>query len=80
MNEEIKEDYIKKIYWTSPDYLGINVQNRKKIEMEISEKYELQQKKYEGLIIVDKRIIEHLEKIDNSNYNNKNCNIYLIPE
>ena len=48
--------------------------------MEISEKYELQQKKYEGLIIVDKRIIEHLEKIDNSNYNNKNCNIYLIPE
>ena len=80
MNEEIKEDYIKKIYWTSPDYLGINVQNRKKIEMEIREKYELQQEEYEGLIIVDKRIIEHLEKIDNSHYNNKNCNIYLIPE
>jgi len=80
MNKEIKEDYIKKIYLITPDYLGINVQNRKKIEMEIREKYELQQEEYEGLIIVDKRITEHLEKIDNNNYNNKNCNIYLIPE
>ena len=81
MNEEIKEDYIKKIYLITPDYLGINSQNKKKIEMEIREKYALQQERdEEGLIIDDRRITEHLQKIDNSNYNNSNCNIYLIPE
>ena len=79
-NEEPK-NYTKKIYILNPDYLGIKEKNKKNIENKIKQKYDLKEEKdNDGLIINQKRITEYMQKIDNNNYNNKTCNIYLLPE
>ena len=79
-NEEPKK-YVKKVYILNPDYLGIKEKNKKNIEIKINENYSLSQEKDEdGLILNQKRITEYMQKIDSENYNNKNCNIYLMPE
>jgi hypothetical protein len=84
-NDDKKEEevinYIKKIYILNPDYLGIKEKNKKNIETKINEKYNLKEEKdQDGFILNNKRITEYMQNIDNNNYNNKNCNIYLIPE
>ena len=79
-NEEPKK-YTKKIYILNPDYLGIKEKNMKNIETKIKQKYDLKEEKdKDGLLINQKRITEYMQKIDNNNYNNKICNIYLLPE
>ena len=79
-NEEPKK-YTKKVYILNPDYLGIKEKNKKNIEIKINEKYSLKEEKDEdGLILNQKRITEYIQKIDDNHYNNKNCNIYLMPE
>ena len=79
-NEEPKK-YIKKEYIINPDYLGIKEKNKKDIEIRINEKYNLKEEKDEdGFILNQKRITEYIQKIDNNAYDNKKCNIYLIPE
>ena len=79
-NEEPKK-YTKKIYILNPDYLGIKEKNMKNIETKIKQKYDLKEEKdADGLLINQKRITEYMQKIDNNNYNNKICNIYLLPE
>ena len=76
-----QEKYIKKIYLITPDYLGIKEKNMKTIENKIKEKYKLNEEKdEEGLYINNKRITEYIQLIDNNNYINSNCNIYLMPE
>jgi hypothetical protein len=81
-NEESKmETYVKKLYFISPDYLGIKEHNSKTIPGKIKEKYELKgETDDEGLPINNKRITEYIQKIDGKNYENKNCNIYIMPE
>ena len=79
-NEDIKK-YIKKIYILNPDYLGIKENNKRDIEIKVKEEYSLKKEvDLYGFIVNDKRITEYIQNIDNNNYNNKNCNIYLIPE
>ena len=78
LNEDIKEDYTKIIYIITPDYLGINNKDKTNIEMEIKKRYE--RKREQDLILNDRRITEYMQNIDDKNYNNKKCNIYLIPE
>ena len=80
-NAEI-ENYIKKVYYITPDYLGIiENQNKQNIEDMIAQKYQLKEIVDEdGFIVNDRRIAEHLEIIDDKKYNNSNCNIYIIPE
>ena len=76
-----QKGYIKKIYIIKPDYLDINYNNKEKIEDIISKKFFLNEETdIDGFIINNKKITEYMEKIDNNNYNNKNCNIYLIPD
>ena len=78
-NEDIRK-YIKKIYILNPDYLGIKENNKKDIEIKLQEEYNLKKEvDLDGFIVNDKRITEYMQNIDNNNYNNKNCNIYLIP-
>ena len=73
--------YVKRVYYITPDYLGIKDKNNLIIEQKIDEKYELKgEKDEEGLLIDNKRITEYIQKIDDKNYNNKNCNIYIMPE
>ena len=72
--------YVKKIYYIRPDYLGIKDKNAQWIENKIEAKYELKGKKdEEGLFINEKRITDYIQKIDDKNYENKNCNIYIMP-
>ena len=79
-NEDIRK-YIKKIYILNPDYLGIKENNKRDIEMKVKDEYNLKKEvDMDGFIVNDKRITEYIQNIDNDNYNNKNCNIYLIPE
>ena len=82
-SEEI-EDYIKKVYFITPDYLGIiEDQNEQNIENIIRQKYQIKEDidiDEDGFIINDRRIAEHLEKIDDKKYINRNCNIYIIPD
>ena len=81
LDEEFIKKYIKKIYILNPDYLGINEKNKKNIENKIKEKYNLEEEQEDDdFIFNDKRITEHFQKIDDNNYNNKECNIYLLPE
>ena len=80
-HKESVKNYVKKIYIINPDYLGIKEKNRKNIEMKIKEKYDLKEEKDKnGFLVNSKRITEYMQKIDDNNYDNKNCNIYLIPE
>ena len=80
-NGVIQEKYVKKIYLITPDYLGIKEKNIKTIENKIKEKYKLNEEKdEEGLYIKNKKITEYIQIIDNNNYINNNCNIYLMPE
>ena len=73
--------YVKRVYYITPDYLGIKDKNNLIIEQKIDEKYELKGEKDEdGLLLDNKRITEYIQKIDDKNYNNKNCNIYIMPE
>ena len=73
--------YVKRVYYITPDYLGIKDKNNLTIEQKIDEKYELKgEKDEEGLLIDNKRITEYIQKIEDKNYNNKNCNIYIMPE
>ena len=81
LDEEFIKKYIKKIYILNPDYLGINEKNKKNIEIKIKQKYNLEEEQEDDeLNFNDKRITEYIQKIDNNNYNNKECNIYLLPE
>ena len=62
-------------YIINPDYLDIKEKNKNIIEKKIKENFVL---KKEGE--TDKRITTYIQQIDNNNYNNENCEIYLIPE
>ena len=78
--EEFIKKYIKKIYILNPDYLGINEKSKKDIEMKIKEKYNIAEyQEDDELPFNDKRITEYIQKIDDNNYKNKECNIYLMP-
>ena len=82
LDDEFIKKYIKKIYILNPDYLGINERNKKNIEKKIKEKYNLEGKQDndDEFFFNDKRITDYIQKIDENNYNYKECNIYLIPE
>ena len=73
--KEENKNPIKTIYIINPDYLGIKENDKKNIEIKIKDKYYLKDGK-----VNDKRITEYIQKIEKYNYNNKNCNIYVIPE
>ena len=75
------KNYTKKIYIISPDYLDIKEKKKKNIENKIRQNYDLKGEKDEdGFLLNDKRITEYMQTIDNSNYNNSICNIYLLPK
>ena len=62
-------------YIINPDYLDIKEKNKNIIEKKIKENFVLQK---DGE--TDKRITSYIQQIDNNNYSNENCEIYLIPE
>ena len=62
-------------YIINPDYLDIKEKNKNIIEKKIKENFVLQK---DGE--TDKRITSYIQQIDNNNYRNENCDIYLIPE
>jgi hypothetical protein len=77
---KIIETYVKTIYYITPDYLGINDKNILDIEEKIEQKYEPKGKKDEDGLFTDiKRITDYMKTIDNNNYNNQTCNIYIMP-
>ena len=81
LDEEFIKKYIKKIYILNPDYLGIIERNKKNIEIKLKQKYKIEGEQDDDEIFYrDKRITEYIQKIDNNNYNNTECNIYLLPE
>ena len=72
---------IKTIYIINPDYLGIKEKDKKNIENKIKDKYYLKEgKDHNGVTLNENRITEYIQKIEKYNYNNNNCNIYVIPE
>ena len=79
LNEDKISDFNKNqdllAYIINPDYLDIKEKNKNIIEKKIKENFVL---KKEGE--TDKRITTYIQQIDNNNYNNENCEIYLIPE
>ena len=73
--------YIKKVYILNPDYLGIKERNKKNIEIKIQNLYDLKEEKDDdGFLLNNKRITEYMQNINNDNYNNEKCNIYLLPK
>jgi hypothetical protein len=72
---DFNENQAQLAYIINPDYLDIKEKNRNIIEKKIKENFIL---KKEGE--TDKRITTYIQQIDNNNYNNENCEIYLIPE
>ena len=80
-NKESVKNFVNKLYIINPDYLGIKEKNKKSIENKIKEKYDLKEEKDKnGFLLNNKRITDYMQNIDKNNYNNKNFNIYLIPE
>ena len=79
--KEEDKNPIKTIYIINPDYLGIKEKDKSNIETKIKDKYYLKEgEDHNGLTLNDKRITEYIQKIEKNNYNNNNCNIYLMPE
>ena len=80
-NEETKK-YVKKAYILNPDYLDIKEKSKKGIEIKMDELYAINEKEKDenGLILNQKKISDYMKKIDNNNYINNICKIYLIPD
>ena len=68
-----------KLYIIKPEYLNINENNCEKISEELKKLFEndtkIDEKKEK-----DPRILESFEQIEDKNYNNSNCIIYILPE
>ena len=82
--KEEKKNIKEKIYIIQPDYLNIKEKNKKIIKDIINKNYNLNEKEKKDKNGLNNnnnnRITEYIKKIENNNYDNKKCKIYLIPD
>ena len=73
-----KDFNISKIYIIKPEYLNININNCAKISDQLKKLFENDTKKDEK-DENESKILDSFEQIEEKNYNNSNCKIYLLP-
>ena len=70
---------ISKLYLIKPEYLNINENNGEEISNQLKKLYQCDTKKDEK-DENEPKILESFEQIEDQNYNDSNCKIYILPE